>query len=58
MRAAAGASGTIYAIADVEALHPTPLPAAVRDLADAGIRWIQVRANRLSGGEFFRQLEA
>ena len=52
------ASGTIYAIADVEALHPTPLPAAVRDMADAGIRWIQVRAKRLSGGELFRQLDA
>jgi thiamine-phosphate pyrophosphorylase len=51
-------SGTIYAIADVEALHPTPLSAAVRDMADAGIRWIQVRAKRLSGGELFRQLDA
>lgn len=52
------ASGTIYAIADVEALHPTPLAAAVRDMADAGIRWIQVRAKRLSGGELFQQLDA
>jgi thiamine-phosphate pyrophosphorylase len=58
MRVAGRASGTIYAIADVEALHPTPLTAAVRDLADAGIRRIQVRAKRLSGGELFRQLEA
>jgi len=58
MRVREGASGTIYAIADVEALHPTPLPAAVRDMADAGIRWIQVRAKRLSGGELFRQLDA
>jgi thiamine-phosphate pyrophosphorylase len=52
------ASGTIYAIADVEALHPAPLVAAVRDMADAGIRWIQVRAKRLSGGELFQQLDA
>lgn len=58
MRAAAGPSGTIYAIADVEALHPAPLSAAVREMADAGIRWIQVRAKRLSGGELFRQLDA
>jgi thiamine-phosphate pyrophosphorylase len=58
MRVAGRASGTIYAIADVEALHPTPLTAAIRDLADAGIRRIQVRAKRLSGGELFRQLEA
>jgi thiamine-phosphate pyrophosphorylase len=58
MRAHAGPSGRIYAIADVEALHPAPLPAAVRDMADAGIRWIQVRAKQLSGGELCRQMEA
>ena len=58
MRAPAGPSGRIYAIADVEALHPTPLSAAVRDMADAGIQWIQVRAKRLSGGELCRQMES
>lgn len=58
MRAHAGPSGRIYAIADVEALHPTPLHAAVRDMAEAGIQWIQVRAKRLSGGELCRQMEA
>ena len=57
MRAPAGPSGRIYAIADVEALHPTPLPAAVRDMAEAGIQWIQVRAKKLSGGELCRQVE-
>lgn len=58
MRAPAGPSGRIYAIADAEALHPAPLPAAVRDMAEAGIRWIQLRAKRLSGGELCRQVEA
>lgn len=58
MRAHAGPSGRIYAIADVEALHPAPLPAAVRDMAEAGIPWIQVRAKKLSGGELCRQMEA
>jgi len=58
MRAHAGPSGRIYAIADVEALHPTPLSAAVRDMAEAGIPWIQVRAKRLSGAELCRQMEA
>lgn len=58
MRGHPGPSGRIYAIADVEALHPVPLPAAVRDMADAGIRWIQVRAKRLPGGELCRQVEA
>jgi thiamine-phosphate pyrophosphorylase len=57
MRAHAGPSGRIYAIADVEALHPAPLPAAVRDMAEAGIQWIQVRAKQLSGGELYRQME-
>jgi len=58
MRAPAGPSGRIYAIADVEALHPAPLSAAVRDMAEAGIQWIQVRAKQLSGGELCRQMEA
>lgn len=58
MRAPAGPSGRIYAIADVEALHPAPLSAAVRDMAEAGIQWIQVRAKRLPGGELCRQMEA
>jgi thiamine-phosphate pyrophosphorylase len=58
MRAPAKPSARIYAIADVEALHPTPLPAAVREMAEAGIRWIQVRAKRLSGSELFQQMEA
>lgn len=58
MRAHAGPSGRIYAIADVEALHPVPLPAAVRAMAEAGIPWIQVRAKQLSGAELCRQVEA
>lgn len=58
MRAPAGPSGRIYAIADVEALHPAPLPAAVHAMAEAGIGWIQVRAKRLSGAELCRQMEA
>jgi thiamine-phosphate pyrophosphorylase len=58
MQVPAKPSGTIYAIADVEALHPVPLSAAVHDMAAAGIRWIQVRAKRLSGSELFRQLDA
>lgn len=57
MRAPAEASGRIYAIADAEALYPIPLPAAVRDIAEAGIRWIQIRAKRLSGRELYLQVE-
>lgn len=47
----------IYAIADAEALHPTPLPAGVAAMAEAGVRWIQVRAKKLSGRDFFQALE-
>lgn len=57
MRAPAGPSSRIYAIADAEALHPAQLPVAVRAMAEAGIEWIQVRAKRLSGSELCRQVE-
>jgi thiamine-phosphate pyrophosphorylase len=50
-------TGGIYAIADAEALAPTPVPAAVAAMAEAGVRWIQVRAKRLSGIEIYRVLE-
>lgn len=58
MTAEAERSGRIYAIADVEALYPLSLSGSVRDMAAAGIRWIQVRAKRLSGAELFRELDA
>jgi len=50
-------SSRIYAIADAGALGATPLPEAVAAMAGAGIRWIQVRAKRLSGRELFQALE-
>ena len=50
-------TGGIYAIADAEALAPAPVPAAVAAMAEAGLRWIQVRAKRLSGLELHRLLE-
>jgi thiamine-phosphate pyrophosphorylase len=50
-------TGTIYAVADAEALAPRPLPEAVAEMAESGIRWIQVRAKRLSGGAWYRALE-
>lgn len=50
--------GRIYAIADAEALAATPLPVAVAAMADAGVRWIQVRAKRLPGRDFYQALEA
>ncbi len=51
-------TGTVYAIADAEALAPRPLPEAVAEMADAGIRWIQVRGKKLSGEAWYRALEA
>lgn len=50
--------GRVYAIADAEALGTVPLPVAVAAMAEAGVRWIQVRAKRLSGSALYRALEA
>jgi thiamine-phosphate pyrophosphorylase len=53
--------GRIYAIADAEALGrlgDTSLPVAVAAMAEAGVRWIQLRAKRLAGSDLYRALEA
>ncbi|HEV2844931.1 MAG TPA: thiamine phosphate synthase [Thermoanaerobaculia bacterium] len=50
-------TGPVYAIADAEALAPRPLPEAVAEMAEAGIRWIQVRGKKLSGEAWYRTLE-
>lgn len=50
-------TGPVYAIADAEALAPRPLPVAVAEMAEAGIRWIQVRGKKLSGEAWHRTLE-
>ena len=50
-------TGPLYAIADAEALGSTPLPAAVAGMAEAGVRWIQVRGKRLSGSAWHAALE-
>jgi thiamine-phosphate pyrophosphorylase len=46
--------GPIYAIADVERLGAARLPAAVAELAAAGIATIQIRAKRLADRELGR----
>ncbi|HEX4963873.1 MAG TPA: thiamine phosphate synthase [Thermoanaerobaculia bacterium] len=46
----------IYAVADAEALAPRPLAAAVAEMAEAGVRWIQVRAKRFSGRDWYPAL--
>lgn len=51
-------AGAVYAIADAEALGPVALPDAVAAMAGSGLRWIQVRAKRLSGGAWYGTLEA
>lgn len=50
-------TGPVYAIADAQALAPRPLPEAVAEMAEAGIRWIQVRGKKLSGAAWHRALE-
>jgi thiamine-phosphate pyrophosphorylase len=50
--------GVVYAIADAGVLGAEDLPAAVAEMAGAGIRWIQVRAKHLSGSGWHAALAA
>ncbi|MFL6233155.1 MAG: thiamine phosphate synthase [Thermoanaerobaculia bacterium] len=50
--------GAVYAIADAGVLGAEALPAAVAGMAEAGIRWIQVRAKHLSGSGWHAALAA
>ncbi|HET9211667.1 MAG TPA: thiamine phosphate synthase [Thermoanaerobaculia bacterium] len=50
--------GAVYAIADAGVLGAEALPAAVAEMAGAGIRWIQVRAKHLSGSGWHAALAA
>jgi thiamine-phosphate pyrophosphorylase len=49
---------TVYAIADAGVLGAGELPAAVAEMAGAGIRWIQVRGKHLSGSGWYAALAA
>jgi thiamine-phosphate pyrophosphorylase len=49
-------TGAVYAIADAGALGARALPAAVAEMASAGIGWIQVRAKELSGSGWYEAL--
>jgi thiamine-phosphate pyrophosphorylase len=50
--------GAVYAIADAGVLGAEALPAAVAEMAGAGIRWIQVRAKHLPGSAWHAALAA
>jgi thiamine-phosphate pyrophosphorylase len=50
-------TGPLYAIADADALGGHPLSAAVAEMAESGVRWIQVRAKKLSGSAWYGALE-
>lgn len=47
----------LYGIADADALAPRRVDQAVREMADAGVRWVQVRAKHASGAELCAMLE-
>lgn len=49
-------TSAVYAIADAGALGARELPAAVAEMASAGIGWIQVRAKELSGSAWYELL--
>ena len=48
----------LYAIADLDLLGEGALPAAVVAMAEAGVRWIQLRAKRASGASLLALAEA
>jgi thiamine-phosphate pyrophosphorylase len=48
----------LYTIADRDALGERSVPAAVAAMAEAGVRWIQVRAKGLAGGAAYELLAA
>lgn len=43
----------VYAIADLEALGPSRFLEAIDSMVKAGVRWIQIRAKRVSGAQLF-----
>jgi thiamine monophosphate synthase len=47
----------LYAIADAQVLSTARLPAAVAEMAEEGVTWIQLRAKLLSGAELWRLAE-
>lgn len=47
----------VYALADAEALAPTGLSEGIERIAAAGVRWIQIRAKRLSDHDLYRAVE-
>ena len=49
--------GPLYAIADLRALGEEKLPSAVAEMAEAGVKWIQVRAKPATGRSLFQLLE-
>lgn len=49
--------GRVYTIADWDLLGKEAVPAAVEAMAEAGVRWVQLRAKSTGGGELHRTLE-
>lgn len=48
----------LYAIADLDTLGAAELPRAVAAMAEAGVRWIQLRAKNASGAEAYALADA
>ncbi len=48
----------LYALADTASLGSRPVAEAVREMADAGVEWIQLRAKNLPDDELHRVAEA
>ncbi len=49
--------GPVYALADLDVLGESDLPAAAAEMVDAGLSWLQLRAKTASGDRLYRLLE-
>lgn len=49
--------GPVYAIADLDALGESDLPAAAAEMVDAGVSWLQLRAKAASAAQLYSLLE-
>lgn len=48
----------LYALADADTLAPNGLAESVRQMVEAGVRWVQVRAKEMADGRLYEELQA
>lgn len=48
----------LYVLADADTLAPNGLAESVRQMVEAGVRWVQVRAKGMADGRLYEELQA